>query len=342
MRVLFVGGTGLISGACTDLAVDRGIEVVHLNRGTRPDPPLGVSTLHADVRDEAAALAALADRQFDAVVDFIAFRSDDIERDLRLFRDRTNQLVFVSSATVYEKPLRQWPVREDWPLANPWWEYARDKIACEERLTRASRDEGLPATIVRPSHTYDHRSIPLAVRSLQRPFTSISRMRAGKPVIIPGDGSSLWTLTHARDFAVGLVGLLGRPQAVGHAFNIMSDEALTWDEIYRETAAAAGVELRAMHMTSEFIADCLPDTRGRLLGDASVSSVFDTSKLKRYVPDFRQAIPFAQGIRESIAWFDADPARREVDVELDARWDHLISAYERGLEHARTIFRSTK
>ena len=340
MKVLFVGGTGLISGACTDRALDLGIDVVHLNRGTRPDGRPGVSTVHADARDEDAARDALADRRFDAVVDFIAFRRDDIERDLRLFRDRTDQLVLISSATVYEKPLRQWPIREDWPLANPQWEYARDKIACEERLTRAFRDEGMPATIVRPSHTYDHRSIPLAVRSLQRPFTSIARMRAGKPVIIPGDGSSLWTLTHARDFAVGLVGLLGHPQAVGHAFNVMSDEALTWDEIYRVTAAAAGVDLRAVHMTSEFIADCLPDIRGRLLGDASISSVFDTSKVKRFVPELRQSTPFARGIREAIAWFDADPVRQQVDEALDRRWDRLIDAFERGREHALALFRA--
>ena len=342
MRVLFIGGSGLLSGACTDLALDRGIDVVHLNRGTNPDRRPGVDTLVADVRDEAEVRVVLADRRFDAVVDFIAFRVEDIERDLRLFADRTNQFVFVSSATVYHKPLRHWPVGEDTPLANPWWQYARDKIACEERLMRAVRDDGLPATIIRPSHTYGQRSIPLAVRSLQRPFTSVARMRAGKSVIVPGDGSSLWTLTHATDFAVGLVGLLGHRGAIGQAFNIMSDEALTWDEIYRETAVAAGVELRAVHMTSEFIADCMPDLSGRLLGDASNTAVFDTTRLRRCVPDFRTATPFAEGIRRAIAWFDADPSRQEVDAELDARWDRLISAYERGLDHARTAFRSAR
>ncbi len=341
MRVLFIGGTGLISGACTDLALERGMEVVHLNRGTHADGRPGVTSLVADVRDETAPIAALAGRRFDAVVDFIAFRPADIERDVRLFRDRVGQLVFVSSATVYQKPFGRAPVREDWPLANPLWEYARDKIACEERLMRAVREEGIPATIIRPSHTYGRRSIPLAVRSLQRPFTSIARMRAGKPMIVPGDGSSLWTLTHVDDFAVGLVGLLGRPGAVGEAFNIMSDEALTWGDIYRETAEAAGVKLRAVHMTSDFIADCLPEIAGRLLGDASASSVFDTDKLQRLVPEFRPAIRFADGIREAIAWYDADRARQEVDDELNARWDRLIDAWERGLDHARSLFRAT-
>jgi nucleoside-diphosphate-sugar epimerase len=338
MRVLFVGGTGLISSACTGLAVERGIEVFHLNRGSRPNEQVGVTTLLADARDEAAAERALGGRKFDVVVDWIAFRPEDIERDLRLFRDRTEQFIFISSASAYQKPLRDWPIREDSPLANPFWEYARDKIACEERLVRAFRDEGFPMTIVRPSHTYGERSIPLAVRSLLRPFTSIARMRAGKPLIVPGDGTSLWTLTYTSDFAVGFVGLLGRPQAIGHAFNIMSDEALTWDEIYRETAAAAGVELRIVHMTSDFLAVCLPDMSGRLIGDSSVSSVFDTTKLKRFVPEFRPVMPFAEGIRRAVAWFDADPARQQVDVDLDARWDRLIAAYESGLAHAQRTF----
>lgn len=338
MRVLFVGGTGLISGACTDLALARGIEVVHLNRGTRPDPRRSVTTLVADARDEAAVAAGLGSRRFDAIVDFIAFHPADIERDLRLFGRRAGHLVVLSSATVYQKPPRAWPVREDAPLGNPYWAYARDKIACEERLLRAVREDGVPATIVRPSHTYADRSIPLAVRSLDRPYTSIARLRAGKRLIVPGDGSSLWTLTHATDVAVGIVGLLGQTGAAGHAFNAMSDEALSWDEIHRVTAAAAGAELRVAHVPSPFIAECLPDLAGRLLGDAAVSSVFDSGKLASWVPDFRPRLRYAEGIRRAIAWYDEDPARRLVDEALDARWDRLIEAHERGLEHARAVF----
>ncbi len=338
MKILFVGGTGLISTACTDLALARGIEVFHLNRGSHPSHKLGLTTLLADIHDEAGAKEALAGRRFDAVVDWIAFRPDDIERDIRLFRDRTRQYVFVSSATVYQKPLRGWPIREDWPLSNPYWQYARDKIACEDRVNRAFREEGLPATIVRPSHTYGEQSIPLAVRSLTRPFTSIARMRSGKAVIVPGDGSSLWTLTHRRDFAVGLVGLLGLQQTLGQAFNIMSSEALSWDEIYRQTAEAAGAELAPVHVTSDFIAACMPEISGRLLGDGSVSSIFDTSKLRSLVPDFRPSVPFSEGIRWAIEWFDADPARQEIDAATDARWDRLIEVWKRGLGQAQREF----
>ena len=203
---------------------------------------------------------------------------------------------------------------------------------------RAYREDGFPVTIVRPSLTYGDTQIPLSVNSWERPFTAIARMRAGKPIIVPGDGTALWTMTHNTDFAVGFVGLLGRRAAIGHAFNIMSDEVLTWDEIYRQTAAAAGVEPRIVHIASDFIAACLPDWRGTLLGDKAGSAVFDTSKLKRFVPDFRAVTPFAEGIRRTVAWFDADPARQQIDVEMDAQWDRLIAAYERGLVDAVNSF----
>jgi nucleoside-diphosphate-sugar epimerase len=338
MKVLFIGGTGLISSACTRLAVERGIEIVHLNRGSNRDPVRGVTAIVADVHDEAATARALAGQKFDAVVDWVAYGLDDIERDLRLFRDRTDQFIFISSASVYQKPLGQWLVREDTPLVNPFWDYARNKAICEERLLQAYRDDGFPITIVRPSHTYGDWSMPLAVSSWERPFTSIARWRAGKPLIVPGDGTSLWTLTHNSDFAVGFVGLLGRRQAIGHAFHITSDEVLTWDEIHRQTAAAAGVEARIVHISTDFIAACLPGMRGRLIGDASVSSVFDNTKIKRFVPEFRPVTPYAQGIRQTIAWFDADPARQQVDAEADARWDRLIAVYEKGLANAVAEF----
>ena len=334
MKVLFVGGTGLISSACTRLAVERGLDLFLLNRGRDPDRARGATPLVVDVRDVAATGRVLSGHRFDAVVDWIAFTPEDIERDLRLFRDRTDQFVFISSASAYQKPLGDWLLREDTPLANPYWDYSRNKIACEERLLRAYRDDGFPVTIVRPSLTYGDTQIPLAVNSWDRPFTAIARMRRGAPLIVPGDGTSLWTITHNSDFARAFVGLLGRRQTIGHAFNIMSDEVLTWDEIYREVAAAAGVEARIVHIASDFIAACLPEMRGTLLGDKSVSAVFDTTKIKRFVPDFRATTPFAEGIRRTVAWFDADPARQQVDATMNARWDRLIAAYEEGLANA--------
>ena len=338
MKVLFVGGTGLISSACTRLAVERGVELFLLNRGSHPDRALGATLIVADLRDEGAVQQALAGYRFDAVVDWVAFTPDDVERDLRLYRDRTDQFVVISSASAYRKPLGDWLLREDSPLANPFWDYARNKIACEERLMRAFREDGFPVTIVRPSLTYGDTQVPLAVNSWERPFTAIARMRQGKPVIVPGDGTSLWTITHNSDFAKGFVGLLGRRQAVGQAFNIMSDEVLTWDEIYRQVAAAAGVEARIVHIASDFIAACLPEMRGTLLGDKAVSAVFDTTKIKRFVPDFQATTPFAEGIRRTVAWFDADPARQQVDAGMDARWDRLVAAYDLGLANAIAAF----
>ena len=334
MKVLFIGGTGLISSACTRLAVERGVDLFLLNRGRDPDRAQGAVTLVADLRDETAVARALAGHRFDAVVDWMAFTPDDVERDFRLFTGRTDQFVFVSSASAYLKPLGHWLLREDSPLANPYWDYARGKIACEERLMRAFRDDGFPITVVRPSLTYGDTQVPLAVNSWERPFTAIARIRAGKPMIVPGDGTSLWTITHNTDFATGLVGLLGRRQAIGHAFNIMSDEVLTWDEIYRQVAAAAGVEATIVHIASDFIAACLPEMTGTLLGDKSVSAVFDTTKIRRFVPEFQATVPFAAGIRRTVAWFDEDPVRQQVDAAMEARWDRLIAAYDEGLASA--------
>ena len=334
MKVLFIGGTGLISSTCTQLAVERGVDLFLLNRGSHLDRAFGATPIIADLRDEAAVEHVLAGHRFDAVVDWIAFTPADIERDLRLFRARADQFVFISSASAYRKPLVDWLIREDSPLANPFWDYARDKIACEDRLMRAFRDDGFPVTIVRPSLTYGDTQVPLAVNSWARPYTAIARMRRGRPLIVPGDGTSLWTITHNSDFAEAFVGLLGRPQAIGQAFNIMSDEVLTWDEIYRQVAAAAGAEARIVHIASDFIAECLPEMRGTLIGDKAVSAVFDTTKIKRFVPDFRATTPFAEGIRRTLAWFDADPARQQVDSEMDDRWERLLAAYERGLADA--------
>jgi len=239
MKVLFIGGTGIISSACTRMAVEQGMELFLLNRGNHPDLPTGATNLIADIRDREATARALAGHRFDAVVSWIAYTPEDIERDLQLFRDDTRQYIFISSASAYQKPVSYYRITEDTPLANPYWDYSRNKIACEERLMRAYREEGFPCTLVRPSLTYGDTQVPLVVNSWQLPYTAVARMRQGKPVIVPGDGTSLWTITHNSDFAKGLVGLLGHQQAIGHAFHITSDEVLTWDQLYTAVAAAA-------------------------------------------------------------------------------------------------------
>jgi nucleoside-diphosphate-sugar epimerase len=339
MRALFIGGTGIISTACTELALARGVEVTLLNRGRRAtNLPSGARVIHADMEDRAAVTRALAGESFDAVVDWIAFEPAHVERDLELFRGRTRQYIFISSASAYQKPVGHYLITESTPLANPYWSYSQQKIACEERLMRAYREEGFPITIVRPSHTYGESQITLAVNSWAKSYTAVDRMRRGKAVIVPGDGSSLWVITHNTDFAKGLVGLLAREQAIGHAFHITSDEVMTWDQWYRLTAEAAGVEPTLLHIASDFIAACIPDARGGLTGDKAASVVFDNTKIKRFVPDYCATVPFTQGIRRTIAWFDADPARRQVDDEANARWDKLIDAYERGTREALRIF----
>lgn len=338
MKVLFIGGTGIISSASTRHAVAQGIDLFLLNRGRRSETPAGATSLIADINDVEATARALAGHQFDVVVNWIAYKPADIERDLKLFRDNTRQYVFISSASAYQKPGSYYLITEDTPLANPFWDYSRDKIACEERLMRAYREDGFPCTIVRPSLTYSQTQIPLAVNSWQRSYTAVARMRQGKPVIVPGDGTSLWSVTHNTDFARGFVGLLGHQQAIGHAFHITSHETLTWNQIYAAVAAAAGVEAQVVHIASDFIAACLPDMTGTLIGDKAVSVVFDNTKIKRFVPDYCATTPFARGIRQTIAWFDADPSRQQIDVEADKRWDRLISAYQRGLQSAMQEF----
>ena len=340
MKVLFIGGTGIISTASTRLAAERGIDLTLLRRGQHTsDLPRNVSTITADITDEAAVAKALGKQSFDAVVDWIAYAAADVERDIRLFRGRTNQFIFISSASAYQKPVGHYLITESTPLANPYWQYSRDKIACEERLMKAYREEGFPITIVRPSLTYGDTQIVLAVNSWLKPWTAVDRMRRGKKVIVPGDGSSLWVSTHNSDFAQGLVGLLGHQQAIGHAFHITSDEVLTWDQLYRITAQAAGVEAQIVHIASDYVGACLPDEVGGLTGDKAVSVVFDNSKIKRFVPGYCAKVPFAQGIQRTIDWFDADSRRKQVDEDANASWDKLIDAYESGLDEALRRFR---
>ncbi len=327
MKVLFIGGTGIISSACSRLAVDRGINLYLLNRGrsarTTPD---GAHVLHADVRDPAAVASALAGHTFDVVVNWMAFTPEHIRADLALFSGNTGQYVFISSASAYQTPPASLPVTESTPLHNPFWQYSRDKVACEDLLVRAYREQGFPVTIVRPSHTYDQTLLPM-----DGGYTVVRRMRQGKPVIVHGDGTSLWTLTHHRDFAVGLIGLLGNPHALGEAFHITGDEIQTWNQIFGAVAQAAGTRAELLHLPSSLIAAHDPAWGAGLLGDKSHSMVFDNTKIKRAVPEFRAVIPFFQGAQEIMAWYDADPARQVVDEALDRAMDALVAAYGRAL-----------
>ena len=343
MKVLFIGGTGIISTACSRLAVQRGIGLTLLTRGRRgAESVSGAETVNADINDPAAVDQALRNRRFDAVVNWIAFTPADIERDLELFRGRTRQYIFISSASAYQKPSTHYLITESTPLSNPHWDYSRNKIACEERLLRAYREEGFPATIVRPSLTYGENLIPLVINSWERSYTVVDRMLKGQKVIVPGDGTSLWVITHNTDFAKGFVGLLGNEQSLGHAFHITTDEVLTWDQLYRTVGAAVGVEPRIVHIPSDYMISCLPDMEGTLIGDKSVSVVFDNTKIKRFVPDYMATTRFAQGVRQALAWFDADPGRKLIDSKANATWDRLIAGYEKGLAAAVGSFQAAE
>jgi len=332
MKILFIGGTGTISSACADLAVARGHELFLLNRAiSRQVPvPQGATVLQADIyADEAPLAALLAGHHFDAVVDYLAFHLYDIERDLRLFRGRTSQFIFISSASAYQKPVRNYLITEETPLDNPYWEYSQNKIACEDRLMRAYREEGFPITIVRPSHTYGYTQLPFGVASWKHPWTVVDRMKRGKKVIVPGDGTSLWVLTWNADFAKGLVGLLGNENSLGQAFQITSDEVLSWDQIHLEAYRALGLKPNLIHIPSDLIALYDPDSLGSLVGDKANSEVFDNSKIKRFVPDYVCEVNWAEGVRRSLAWFEAHPEFQTIDHEMDAVWDRIIASYQR-------------
>ncbi|MEA5455016.1 SDR family oxidoreductase [Sinomonas sp. JGH33] len=323
LRVLFIGGSGTISSACARLAVERGIELTVLNRGTaRHEVPAEAEQLVADIREPGSVREALAGREFDAVVDWVAFTPDHVRTDLELFEGRTGQYVFISSASAYQTPPARLPIRESTPLRNPYWKYSQDKIACEDVLTEAYRDRGFPATIIRPSHTYDRTRPPF-----NGGWTVVERMRRGKEIVVHGDGSSLWTLTHHEDFARGFVPLLGHSRTLGEAFNITSDDVLTWDQIAHILARAAGVEARIVHVPSDAIAAADPEWGASLLGDKTHSAVFDNSKLRSVVPDFVASIPYEQGAREIVAWHDEDPARRTVDARHDRLLDELVERF---------------
>ena len=325
MRVLSIGGTGNISLAVTRLLAEQGADVTVLNRGQSDAPlPDGVRAICGDIRDRTSAADALRGEHFDVVVDWIAFTPEHVARDVELFAGNVSQYVFISSASVYRKPSSR-PFVEESPLGNPGWQYAADKIACEELLRREHESAGFPVTIVRPAHTYGETRIPTAVDG--EGYTIIDRMRGGKKVVVHDDGSSLWTLTHNTDFARGFAGLLGNREAVGETFQLTSGFVLTWDQITQEIAAAAGLEADILHVPSEVIAAADQGLGDELLYDKGHSLVFDNAKLKRFVPDFEATVSFAEGVARSLAWFDADPARRAVDTERDALLDRIVAGH---------------
>ena len=325
MDVLFIGGTGIISTACSTLAIERGIHLSLLNRGKSVRPiPAGAQLLGADIHDEGALESVLAGRKFDVVVDWIAYTPRDVQRDLALFRGKIGQYVFISSASAYQTPAANLPIRESTPLENHVWEYSRNKIACEELLLDEYRRTQFPFTIVRPSHTYDRAYVPV-----EGGYTVIDRMLRGKPVVVHGDGTSIWTLTHSADFAKGLVGLLGNYRARGEVFHITSDEWLTWNRIYQLLAEAAGVKAELVHVPSDLIAAYDARIGDSLLGDKTHSAIFDNSKIKQVVPDFVATIPFSIGAREIIDWHNANPSSKNVNQAFDEMSDRLIENYRK-------------
>ncbi|MDE7133286.1 MAG: SDR family oxidoreductase [Lachnospiraceae bacterium] len=335
MKALFIGGTGTISTAISTKLLEDGHELWLINRGSRNAVlPPGAHVIQADIGDEEDVSRRLEGQTFDVVADFIAFTPQHLERDYRLFCGRTKQFMYISSASAYQKPLSDYRINEGTPLANPYWEYSRNKIAGEELLMKLYREEGFPVTIVRPSHTYSERSVPLGLHGTGGSYQIIKRMMEGKKVIIHGDGTSLWTMTYNTDFAKGFIGLMGNIHAIGEAVQITSDETLTWNQIYRAIADALGVELRACYVSSAFLATSAPeswDLRGALLGDKSNSVVFDNTKLKRLVPDYTATVRFDQGVRMTVDYVLNHPECQREDLEFDRWCDRVIAAQEEAL-----------
>ncbi len=331
MKALFIGGTGNISNACSQHALARGFNLSILSRGIRSRSELSDATfITADINNARQIKEQLRGERFDVVVNFIAYSPAEVERDIQLFSENCDQYIFISSASAYQKPPSHPVITESTPLSNPYWDYSRNKIACEELLMKAYRERGFPVTIVRPSHTYET-VIPVAIGSWED-FTIIDRMRKGGTVIIHGDGTSLWTITHSQDFAKGFVGLMGNQQSIGHSFHITSDELLNWNQIYQAVAEAAGADLKAVHISSDFIcreADKIGQEwmRGNLMGDKANSAIFDNTKIKRFVPGYIATIPFREGIKRTVEWFDAHPDRIRIEDENNRLMDAILTAY---------------
>lgn len=327
MKALFIGGTGTISSACTELFAKSGGELYLLNRGNRNDSlPENVHWIKGDINNEEDVAEKIAGMEFDVVADFIAYTVDHAERDFRLFNKKTRQYIFISSASAYQKPPLSYPVTESTPLVNPYWQYSRDKIRCEEYLMKKHREDGFPVTIVRPSHTYGERRLPLERWQVAK------RMIEGKRVIIHGDGTTLWTLTHNSDFAKGFIGLMGNVHAIGDSFHITSDERLTWNQIYEIIADALGVELKAVHVPSEFLAACsMWDHMGPLIGDKANNGIYDNTKIKRLVPGFVATTRFDQGVKRTVENILSNPELQEEDPEYDDWCDRVIEAMDNAL-----------
>ncbi len=327
MKVLFIGGTGNISTSVSKLCIEHGIDLYLLNRGKRKVEIPGAKIISSDISDKKEITEVLKNHKWDAVVNWIAYKVEDVLRDYELFKGKTKQYIFISSASAYQKPVLYPVITESTPLKNPYWQYSRDKIECEEKLNSLYREENFPITIVRPSYTYDT-VIPVAIGGFNE-YTVIDRMKKGKKIIVHGDGTTLWTNTHAEDFAKGFVGLIGHQQAIGDSFHITSDEILTWNQIYEAVANAVGVEANLIHIPSEFIVSMNKDWQGDLLGDKTYSVIFDNSKIKKFVPGFVCTIPFKEGIKKTLAWFNADPSRQIVNKAHDDIMDRIINSYEK-------------
>ena len=331
MKVLFIGGTGNISSPVSKSNLEKGVDLYHLNRGNRPSVE-GVKTLVADINNREQTKKLLADHKWDAVVNWIAFTPEDILRDFDLFEGNTGQYIFISSASVYQKPPVNYIITESTPLKNPYWDYSRNKIACEDLLTALFRERNFPVTIVRPSHTYST-VIPVTLGGWEE-YTVVDRIRKGLPIVVQGDGTSLWTVTHSDDFAKGFSGLLGNDHAIGESFQITSDEVLSWDQIYKTLAHAAGCEAKIVHISSDYICDYADmhnyrSVRGSLLGDKAHCAIFDNSKIKRFVPDYVATIPFSEGIKKTLEWFESEPSRMIINEETNRFLDELIGIFAR-------------
>lgn len=332
MKLLFIGGTGLISSACSELAIQNGHELFLLNRSAskKYPTPSGAKVIQADIQTDFAQIAKVIEpHHFDAVVDFIAFTPQDIERDIQLFRNKTNQFVFISSASAYQKPVKKYLITEETPLENPFWEYSRNKIACENLLMNEYENNHFPVTIIRPSLTYGPSQIPLCTGSWSHPWTLINRMKQGKSIIVPGDGTSLWVLTWNQDFAIGLIGLLGNQKTIGEAFQITSDEVLTWDQIYLEVYQALGANPNIVHIPSDFIAKFNEHAIGSLIGDKANSVVFDNSKIKRFVPEYHCKVTWSEGLRRSLAWFESHPEFQTIDHDSIQMMEKILEVYNK-------------
>jgi nucleoside-diphosphate-sugar epimerase len=329
-RILFIGGTGTISTAVTELLSREGADLYLFNRGNKTERvPRGVKLINGDIRDIETAEKVLKDFEFDIVADWVAYNPEHILNDIGLFGKNLKQYIFISSASAYEKPPSHYLIKETTPLSNPYSKYAREKAACEKVLMDEYNNNNFPCTIIRPSYTY-YRSIPFILNSKTHPWTIIDRMLKGKKIIVPGDGTSLWTLTHAVDFAKGFAGLLGNERAIGEVFHITSDEVLTWDKITDAIADAAGINPDIIHIPSDFICYYEPEYIAGLMGDKAVSVVFDNSKIKNFVPRFSADILFKDGIKHSIEWFKSNPALCSVDDGFNKLCDEIIFSYERG------------